>query len=192
LRTLLPRIETYHLLIFYHVCREKSISAAAEKLFLSQPTVTNHIKSLEESVQMKLINIERKKLTLTKAGEGLYNYASVILQQAMAADRFIEITRESSLLVGACSLFARIMGKTINNMHKKINSSTKIEVEFGEAFNMVKEVADTLSDLAVVPNLDYGFSQLSHVRIKDGLKLKFFADPSHPIFKKAAITWNDL
>ncbi|MBN1191664.1 MAG: LysR family transcriptional regulator [Dehalococcoidales bacterium] len=192
MRTLLPKIETYYLLIFYHVCKEKSISSAAEKLFLSQPTITSHIKSLEESAQTKLINIERKRLSLTKAGEGLYKYASAIIQQAMAADRFIEMIRESNVMIGTCSLFAKIMGKAINNMQKKITSSTKIEVKFGESFKMVKEVVDTETDLAVVPNLDYGFPNLSHARIKDELKLYFFATPSHPIFKKERIVWSDL
>jgi LysR family transcriptional regulator, transcriptional activator of the cysJI operon len=192
LRTLLPKIETYYLLIFYHVCKEKSISTAAEKLFLSQPTITSHIKSLEESAQTKLINIERKRLSLTKAGEGLYKYASVIIQQAMAADRFIEIMRESSLMIGTCSLFARVMGKAINNLHKKINYSTKIDVKFGESFKIVKEVVDTETDLAVVPDLDYGFTNLNHVKIKSNLKLYFFATPSHPIFKKEKIVWSDL
>jgi LysR family transcriptional regulator, transcriptional activator of the cysJI operon len=192
LKTLLPKIETYYLLIFYHVCKEKSISTAADKLFLSQPTITSHIKSLEESAQIKLINIERKRLTLTKAGEGLYKYASVILQQAMAADRYIEILRESSLMIGTCSLFARVMGKTINNLHKKIDYSTKIDVKFGESFKIVKEVVDTETDLAVVPNLDYGITILDHIRIKDNLKLYFFATPSHPIFRKDRIAWSDL
>jgi DNA-binding transcriptional LysR family regulator len=185
-------METYHLLIFCHVCREKSISVAAEKLFLSQPTITNHLKSLEQSVQTKLINIERKKLTLTKVGEGLYNYASVILQQAMAADRFIEITRESSLMIGTCSLFARVMGKAINDMSKKVNPATKIDVKFGEPFKIIKELADTEIDIALVPDLDYGFPNLTHIRIKNNLKLEFFTSPAHPILKKDKIAWSDL
>lgn len=190
--TPLPKIETYYLLIFYYVCKEKSISVAAEKLFLSQPTITSHIKSLEESTQIKLINIERKKLTLTKAGEGLYKYASIIFQQTMAAQRFIELIRESSIMIGTCSLFSRIMGKTVNAMQKKVNNNTRIEVKFGESFKLVKQVVETEIDLAVVPDLDYGFSNVEHVRVKDNIKLCFFATPSHPIFKKDKIVWKDL
>jgi len=53
----IPKLDVYNLVVFYLVVNEKSLTAAAEKLFLSQPTVTYHIKSLEKSVGTKLLDI---------------------------------------------------------------------------------------------------------------------------------------
>jgi LysR family transcriptional regulator, transcriptional activator of the cysJI operon len=187
-----PKIDTYHLIVFYYVCQEKSISAAAEKLFLSQPTVTGHIKSLEESTQTKLIQIDRKKLSLTPIGEGLYQFAKQIFQQTLAADRFIELAKESSLNIGFSPLFTLFIARAIKDMSKQFGSSIKLDVMSGESFNLVKEVAGSKIDLAVVPSMDYGFNHLSKVRIAQNIDLDFFASPSHPIFNKSKIEWTDL
>jgi DNA-binding transcriptional LysR family regulator len=187
-----PKIDTYHLIVFYFVCREKSISAAAEKLFLSQPTVTGHIKSLEDSTQTKLIQIDRKKLSLTHTGEGLYQYARQIFQQALAADRFIEIVKASSLNIGISPLFVSFIARAIKNMSLRYGSSIRLDVMTGESFDLVEEVADSKIDMAVVPSLEYKFNNLSKVRIAEGIDLKFFAGPGHPIFSKELIEWTDL
>ncbi len=188
----LPKIDTYHLLIFDFVCSEKSISGAAKKLFLSQPAVTSHIKNLEDSIQVKLIQIERKKLTLTQAGEGLYRYTQEILRQTLAADRFIEIIKASSLFIGVSSLLVKMIARSLTNMPKRLDPLFKLEVIFGEGSNLVKSVIDSKIDIAVIPRLDYGFSNLSHVKVAENAKLVFFSGASHPIFKNQRIGWPDL
>jgi DNA-binding transcriptional LysR family regulator len=189
---LLPKIDTYHLLIFYHVCREQSITVAAEKLFLSQPTVTSHIKSLEDAVQLKLIQIDRKKLSLTRVGEGLYHYAREIFEQAMAADRFIEIVKESSLYIGVSPLLQQPITKAMNNMSDQLDPSIRLELILGESSRLIKEVAESKIDLAVVFDLDYGVKNLSRVKVASEIQLVFYASPFHPIFQKDEIKWTDL
>jgi DNA-binding transcriptional LysR family regulator len=189
---LLPKIDTYRLLIFYHVCNEKSITGAAEKLFLSQPTVTAHMKTLENCVQAKLFHIERKKLVLTRIGEGLFDYAKIIFQQAMEADRYIEISKESSLKIGISCLLVHKVAEAINTMSETRKLSVNLEAYSGESFTLLKELHDSKIDLAVVPNFDFGNDQFKHVRIADTIKLTFYAGTNHPIFRKANIDWTDI
>jgi DNA-binding transcriptional LysR family regulator len=189
---LLPKIDIYHLLVFYYVCNQKSITAAANKLFLSQPTVTAHMKSLERSTQTKLFQIDKKKLTLTHTGEGLYHYAREIFRQSMAADRFIEISKESNLNIGVSSLLVLPVARAINSLSKQMLTSVNFEVRFGESFTLVREVADSNIDVAIVPNFDFGINNLSHFRIADGVKLTFYASAANPIFQKESVVWADL
>jgi len=189
---LLPKLDIYHLLVFYYVCKEKSITAAANKLFLSQPTVTAHMKSLERSAQTKLFQIDKKKLTLSHAGEGLYHYAGEIFRQSMAADRFIELSKESNINIGVSSLLVLPVARAINNLSQQITNSVNLQVRFGESFTLVREVADSNIDVVIVPNFDFGINNLSHVRIADDVKLTFYASPSNPIFQKESIGWVDL
>lgn len=60
---------------FIEVAKVKSFSKAAETLFLTQPTVSNHIQSLEKEFDTILINRLSKGLTLTEAGQLLYQNA---------------------------------------------------------------------------------------------------------------------
>lgn len=64
---------------FVQVVQSRSFSKAAEKLYITQPTVTNHIKNLEEEVGTLLLNRMGKKISLTNAGTILYNEALNII-----------------------------------------------------------------------------------------------------------------
>lgn len=60
---------------FIQVVKLESFSKAAQRLFLTQPTVTSHIQSLEEELGTLLLNRFGKKVTTTGAGDLLYDYA---------------------------------------------------------------------------------------------------------------------
>lgn len=66
---------------FLQLCQIKNYTKTAEKLHVTQPTVTQHIKYLEEYYDIKLFNYSGKKLSLTEAGKKLYQYT-----ERMAAD----------------------------------------------------------------------------------------------------------
>ncbi|MCR1899865.1 selenium metabolism-associated LysR family transcriptional regulator [Irregularibacter muris] len=64
---------------FVYVVQLKSFSKVADKLFLTQPTITSHIQSLEKELGMILLNRSSKEITLTPGGKILYQYALNIL-----------------------------------------------------------------------------------------------------------------
>ncbi|QQY78780.1 DNA-binding transcriptional LysR family regulator [Keratinibaculum paraultunense] len=64
---------------FIEVANLKSFSRAAEKLFITQPTVTNHIQNLEKELGTILINRSGKNISLTEAGKLFYKYAVNII-----------------------------------------------------------------------------------------------------------------
>lgn len=66
---------------FVAVVKLKSFSKAAENLFITQPTVSNHILNLEKELNTILINRTNKNITLTTAGTLLYKYAIDILNK---------------------------------------------------------------------------------------------------------------
>ena len=67
------RIET-----FLAVCETMNFTRAAEKLRLTQPAVSQHIRWLEERYQTKLFRYQGKKLSLTPGGETLRSAALTI------------------------------------------------------------------------------------------------------------------
>lgn len=60
--------------VFYEVANSKSISKGAEKLMISQPAVTQSIKTLENELGGKLFIRTPKGVILTNEGQELYNY----------------------------------------------------------------------------------------------------------------------
>jgi LysR family transcriptional regulator, transcriptional activator of nhaA len=68
----------HHLLYFWVVAREGSISRACEELRLAQPTISGQLKSLEESLGEALFERKGRGLQLTEVGKTVYQYADRI------------------------------------------------------------------------------------------------------------------
>lgn len=71
---------------FVEVVKLNSFSKAAEKLFLTQPTITSHIQNLENELGTILINRLGKKITTTDAGKLLYKHAVNIINMRNTAE----------------------------------------------------------------------------------------------------------
>lgn len=64
---------------FISVAKLKSFSKAANQIFLSQPTISSHISSLEKELNIQLFDRTSKEVNLTPAGESFFNYAVDII-----------------------------------------------------------------------------------------------------------------
>lgn len=65
---------------FVEVIRQKSFSAAAEKLKISQPTISTHVKNLEEELETKLLLRTARTMELTPKGQEVYECSEHILK----------------------------------------------------------------------------------------------------------------
>jgi LysR family transcriptional activator of nhaA len=81
------RLNFSHFYYFYIVAMEGSIKNAALKLFVSQPTISDQIKLLEEYFECKLFEREHRQLNLTKEGELALEYAESIFAKSTELTR---------------------------------------------------------------------------------------------------------
>lgn len=72
------RLNFSHLYYFYIVSKEGSIKTASEKLYVSQPTISEQIKLLEEFFSCQLFERKNRSLFLTKEGKLALEYAEKI------------------------------------------------------------------------------------------------------------------
>lgn len=68
----------HHLYYFYIVATEGSVSKAAQKLLLAQPTLSAQLKQFEQFLDVSLFDREGKKLILTEEGSNILSYAKSI------------------------------------------------------------------------------------------------------------------
>jgi DNA-binding transcriptional LysR family regulator len=105
-------MEIYQLRTFVTVAHEGSITRASERLYLSQPAVSAHIKALEETLGLALFERTSRGMSLTSDGQRLLAKA----EHALAAHR--ELLDEASRLKG------RLTGKL--RLGAGANSSTEL------------------------------------------------------------------
>ncbi|WP_346355654.1 LysR family transcriptional regulator [Azotosporobacter soli] len=91
-----------HLNIFLSVCDLGSMTAAAEKLYVAQPSISQAISELERHYQVKLFERLGRKLFLTAAGERLRTYARHIVHlNQEAAEAMREVSQHGEIRIGA-------------------------------------------------------------------------------------------
>ncbi len=101
------RLDLRLLEVFCRVYEERSFSRAAEKLWISQPTVSGHIKNLEEALEVRLFERLPREVVPTQAARILYRHGEVILKQREVAlqELMAYLNRlEGSLTVAASTI----------------------------------------------------------------------------------------
>lgn len=78
----MERLNFNHLFYFYIVAKEGSIKVTAEKLHVSQPTISDQIKLLEEYFECQLFLRQNRSLKLTKEGQIALEYAQEIFDSS--------------------------------------------------------------------------------------------------------------
>lgn len=91
-------MDFHQLKVFVEVARQKSFSRAAENIFLSQPTVSAHIKTLENEVGAQLLDRSQRELQLTGAGKVLLRYATELLN--IKEEALISLAEERRIISG--------------------------------------------------------------------------------------------
>lgn len=75
--------------VFTRVAELESFSAAARQLSLSKSAVSKQISALEDALGARLLNRTTRKLSLTEAGQGYYQWAQRILNDVEEAERLV-------------------------------------------------------------------------------------------------------
>lgn len=84
-----PRISLRKLEVFSLVVQLGGVSRAAEHLYVAQPVVSAHIRSLEERLQTKLFYREGRQMRLTESGQAVYSWAEDLLTRTRELDRHL-------------------------------------------------------------------------------------------------------
>lgn len=107
------RIKYRHIQCFVQICREKSLKAAAEKLFLTQPAISKTLKELEQIMGAPLLYRNRGGVILSRQGEVFLHFAEMslaALQQGLTGVEQLGAQGKTLLAVGALpSVAARLM-----------------------------------------------------------------------------------
>lgn len=83
--------------VFYHVANCRSITGAAEKLSLTQPSVTRAIKSLESQLGLTLFLRSKQGVMLTPEGQRLYDRIAPACEQFFAAEEELSHIKDMEL-----------------------------------------------------------------------------------------------
>ena len=120
--------------VFYYVAKYKKISLAAEKLFVSQPAVTQTIQKLEEQLNSNLFVRTRTGIELTETGKMLYDFTNKsieILENSEYRFSKYENLEEGTIKIRTGSNIAKLILYDALEKFSKDYPNIKIEIATG-------------------------------------------------------------
>lgn len=142
-----------HMTIFLEVYKTRNMTAAAKNLYMTQPSVSQAIRELENNYQHKFFERLSQKLYLTEEGELFYKYASEIIRlNSEVKERLLE-EKDSKLSIGGNYTMGIHMLNSYIDAYRKENPNIKIYVTINKASYLKQQLRDNKLDFALIEEL---------------------------------------
>lgn len=138
---------------FVSIAKNKSFSKAARELYLTQPTLSNHIQILEKELGTSLLNRSNRVITLTAAGEIFLNYSLDILNMKHQAE--FNLGKYLGKIEGTIDIFSSTIPEqyiipSIISRYSKLFPYIKYNIHHFDSFDIVENIRQN--------KIDYGFT----------------------------------
>ena len=143
-------MEFKHLLSYATVVRLGSFSKAAEELYIAQPTISLHVRQLEEELRTKLLIRTTKSLELTEKGREVYECAVSILQ---LRDRITEKCTEGEsriIRLGASTIPSAYILPEILPAYVKQHPATYFTIDQGDSRSVTEKLTEGVIDIGLI------------------------------------------
>ncbi|MGZ3495345.1 MAG: LysR substrate-binding domain-containing protein [Thermodesulfobacteriota bacterium] len=179
--------------VFYLVVKKRSFTRAAEELNVTQPAVTIQVKSLEKSLNLRLIQQVGKKIQLTESGEFLYQYAEKIFDLVSDANekmRDFKKLMRGTLRIGTTKNYARYIMPSLLSEFQRRFPGIKVILDEGNSEDMAKSVLEKKNELALISqlNLDRKIKSLFFSTVEFVLVVS----PEHRFSQRKSVSLREL
>ena len=184
------------------VAETKSITKAAELLYVGQPTLSRAIKELETGLGVAIFERSAKGMFLTPDGETFVRYAKTVLEQVDAIEEMFKKGRASKKRFSVSVPRASYITEAFAAFSTLIEKNSPIEIFYKET-NSMRTLRNVLQDnykLGIVryaENYDkYYKAMMEEKGLEHELVTKFryvlLMNKNSPLAKKESITYDDL
>ncbi|WP_270914028.1 selenium metabolism-associated LysR family transcriptional regulator [Allofournierella sp. CML151] len=142
-------MELKQLRSFAAVVRYGSFTRAAENTYLSQPTISTHIRALEEELNTQLLLRDTKNLQVTPRGQELYECACRMLE---LQDNLLQRWRQSDqhiIQLGASTIPSAYILPEVLPLYGKQNPGSYFVVHQSDSRQVIEGVAGGLFDVGM-------------------------------------------
>jgi LysR family transcriptional regulator, low CO2-responsive transcriptional regulator len=139
--------------VFFTVARLGSFTRAAQQLHMTQPTVSQHVKELEDALHVTLFERSTRRLHLTEAGKTLYDYAERLLTLASDAVTAVQIAAgraAQTLKLGVGHTLAAYLLPNALSRYRAEYPGYRVRLSVGNTAELLTMLAENEIDLALV------------------------------------------
>lgn len=186
-------MDIHRLQVFCKVLEMKSFTKAAEAVFLTQPTVSEHIRILEEEVGEKLIDRLGREILPTPVGKILYQYAKDLIRIRNSAVQAINKFKgdlSGHLLIGGSTIPGTYILPALLGAFKARYPSILVTLKIGGSGEIVERLMEGNLELGLI-GVKWDDRRIILEEIfSDELVLTVY--PDHPWAKRRSIQLDEL
>jgi len=146
-------MDIHRLEVFCKLVELQSFTKAADAVCLTQPTVSEHIRALEEMVGERLVDRLGREVLPTPAGKILYQYARKIIQirdEAIQALQKFRGNLAGHLVIGASTIPGTYVLPEYIGSFKTKHPSIQITLKIGGSAEVVEKILDGSMELGLI------------------------------------------
>ena len=135
---------------FVQVSESGSFSKAAKELFLTQPTISAHISSLEKELNVRLFIRNTKEVSLSDDGKDLYRYAKQITDLEKAIEERFYMDSDDGkhfITIAASTLPAQYLLPKVLMCYRERYPKEQIKIMETDSSEVVTQVVDHMVDV---------------------------------------------
>lgn len=183
-----------HLLrVFTALVKAETFSGAARLLYISQPAVSKSVQQLERELGVQLLDRTAKRVTLTEAGQLLYEYAGRIFAMETAAESGLaelQGLERGQLLIGASQTIGTyLLPPALGVFHQRY-PKLRLHLEITNTQQVIESLRQTPLGLAYVEGPVSGEDLDVSVWRRD--QLVVIAPPDHALVRRRSVTFEML
>lgn len=185
-------MELREIISFYHVARLRSVSKAARKLELGQPTVTTHLRKLEGEFGIILFDRIKRPIQLTSEGTLFYELVTPIVESIDTLKTQMDYTEgRGSFVVGAYpDIVSYHLPRPIRRFRNQF-PDVKMRLVARSYANLIQLVKSGEVDLALCSapppdDASLEFSELFHYNVV------LITAPKHELLQREQVTIEDM
>ncbi|WP_458413520.1 LysR family transcriptional regulator [Schinkia sp. CFF1] len=180
-----------HIEAFVYVFLLGSINRASEALYLTQPSVSSRIQTLERELNTKLFNREGKQLTLSDKGKQFLPYAQKILQTYQEAKIHLQkntIVHTELNVACAPSVAAHLVPAMLVQFREEF-PDVSVKILTGHSNDVLEKVLNK--------EVEFGIARtVTHPNIEPvsflADPIELFVNPGHSLIDKEIVTLQDV
>lgn len=183
------------------VAKAKSISEAAKKLFISQPSLTNAIKELEKEMNITIFLRTNKGILISKEGEIFLGYARQVLEQAyLLEEKYLKQDKRKQQFCVSTQHYSFAVNAFVDIIKEYGHDEYDFSLRETQTYEIIEDVTRMKSEIGVLYIND--FNKLVIQKILKGHNLIFhslivvkphiFISSKNPLAKKKKVTMEEL
>lgn len=186
---------------FVEVAAEGSISAAADLLYVSQPTMSAAMKDLERRVGRALFTRSVRGVTLTEDGAEFLGYARQVVEQAeLLEQRYLGRPPSRRLLAVSAQHYSFVVDAFVRMVKASDAAEYAFTLRETRTWDIIEDVRTLRSELGVLYRNDFNRHVIDKLLRESGLVFTplFVATPhifvarTNPLARRARVTLEDL